>query len=173
LLKTHNSQLSKYSYSFDLTHEPPEPLATGFRLLAVFLKPEASTLQPSSSQLKAHNSQLSKYSYSFDLTHEPREPLATGFRLLAVSCNQKPAACNHSSSQLKAHNSQLSMCVAFVLVLLKSIRAVPAAALAAVTAFEMVCFRENNQSVFHIVIDGTFEVIFFTGLICIGHIYLD
>lgn len=45
-----------------------------------------------------------------------------------------------------------------------------AAALATVAAFEVVCFGEDNQSVFHIVIDGALEVIFFVGLICIGHI---
>lgn len=45
-----------------------------------------------------------------------------------------------------------------------------AAALAAVAAFEMIGFGKNNQSVFHIMIDGTLEVVFFTGLIFIGHI---
>lgn len=45
-----------------------------------------------------------------------------------------------------------------------------AAALAAMAAFEVVCFGKDNQSVFHIVIDRTLEVVFFTGLICIGHI---
>jgi hypothetical protein len=47
---------------------------------------------------------------------------------------------------------------------------VSAAALAAVAAFEMVRFGKDNQSVFHIMIDGTLEVVFFIGLICIGHI---
>lgn len=47
-----------------------------------------------------------------------------------------------------------------------------AAALATVAAFKMVGFSKNNQSVFHIVIDGTLEIIFFTRLICICHIYL-
>ncbi len=45
-----------------------------------------------------------------------------------------------------------------------------AAALAAIAAFQVEGFGKDNQPIFHIVINGALEIIFFTGLICICHI---